>query len=328
MLRDDAVATVPKYHQVCRHDRRSFVAGVQAVMDATAWPQKVREIHNHHIDSTVWNDLQFRDDDIVIASWAKAGTTWLQQIIAQLLFDGAEDLELAQMSWWLDLRVPPKEVKLARLEAQTHRRFLKTHLPVDALVFSPSAKYVYLGRDGRDVVWSMHNHHVNANQGWYTSINDAPGRVGPPLGRPPDDVVQYFRDWLDGDGYPFWPFWENVRSWWGIRHLPNVQLVHFSHLKADLEGEIRRLAAFLEIPINENTWPRIVEHCGFAYMKANASKIAPRGGAYWDDGAQVFIHQGVNGRWRDRLPDADRRRYEERALAELGPECAEWLATG
>ena len=45
-------------------------------------------------------------------------------------------------------------------EAQTHRRFLKTHLPLDAPVFSPGAKYLYIGRDGHDVVWSMHNHHA------------------------------------------------------------------------------------------------------------------------------------------------------------------------
>ena len=48
------------------------------------------------------------------------------------------------MSPWVDLRVPPREVKLPAIEAQTHRRFLKTHLPVDALVFSPKARYVYV----------------------------------------------------------------------------------------------------------------------------------------------------------------------------------------
>ena len=51
------------------------------------------------------------------------------------------------------------------VEAQTHRRFLKTHLPVDALVFSEKAKYIYIGRDGRDVVWSLYNHHANAPAG-------------------------------------------------------------------------------------------------------------------------------------------------------------------
>jgi aryl sulfotransferase len=68
------------------------------------------------------------------------------------LFDGAENLDVPEMSPWLDLRVPPKEEKLTTVEAQTHRRFLKTHLPVDALVFSPQAKYIYIGRDGRDIV--------------------------------------------------------------------------------------------------------------------------------------------------------------------------------
>ena len=109
--------------------------------------------------STIWNDFKFRDNDIVIATYAKSGTTWLQQIVAQLLFNGQEALGVAEMSPWLDLRVPPKEIKLAEVEAQAHRRFVKTHLPVDALVFSPKAKYIYIARDGRDVVWSLYNHH-------------------------------------------------------------------------------------------------------------------------------------------------------------------------
>jgi len=209
------------------------------------WPQKTREFHNHHFDSTIWNDLAFRDDDIIVATYAKSGTTWMQQIIGQLLYGPDPELAVAEMSPWLDLRVPPKEVKLPLVEAQTHRRFLKTHLPLDALVFSPRARYIYIGRDGRDVVWSMYNHHVNANGQWYAALNDTPGRVGPPIEPPPDDIRQYFREWLEGDGHPFWPFWENVRGWWAIRHLPNVLFVHFANLKLDMPGEMHRIAAFL-----------------------------------------------------------------------------------
>ena len=142
--------------------------------EAIKWPRKTREMHNHHFDSTIWNDFKFRDDDIIIATYAKSGTTWMQQIIAQMLFGPDADLEVAEMSPWLDLRVPPKEIKLPAVEAQNHRRFLKTHLPVDALVFSPKAKYIYIGRDGRDVVWSMYNHHANANATWYAALNDTP----------------------------------------------------------------------------------------------------------------------------------------------------------
>jgi aryl sulfotransferase len=291
-------------------------------------PQKTRELHNHHFDSSIWNELDFRDDDIVIATYAKSGTTWMQQIVAQLLFQGDPTLSVAEMSPWLDLRVPPKAVKLPEVEAQTHRRFLKSHLPVDALVFSERAKYVYIGRDGRDVVWSLYNHHAHANATWYAALNDTPGRVGPPIDPPPADIRQYWRDWLDRDGYPFWSLWENARTWWAIRDLPNVHLIHFEELKRDMPREIRRIAAFLEIPIDEARWPAILEYCSFDWMKRNATKSVPLGGAFWDAGAEVFIHKGVNGRWRDTLTPEDCAEYEARAVAELGPECARWLATG
>ncbi len=292
------------------------------------WPEKKRELHNHHFDSTVWNGFPFRDDDIVIGTYAKSGTTWLQQIVSQLIFNGIEGLEVAEMSPWVDVRVPPKEVKLPAIEAQTHRRFLKTHLPVDALVYSAQAKYIYIGRDGRDVVWSLYNHHATANQAWYDALNDTPGRVGPPIERPCDDIRQYFQEWFEGNGHPFWPFWENIRSWWEIRELPNLMLLHFSDLKADMPGEIRRIAAFLGIPIDESQWPAIVEHCSFAYMKANATKSVPLGGVFWDGGAQTFIHKGANGRWRDVLSAEESAAYEQRAEQELGAECAAWLAKG
>jgi aryl sulfotransferase len=224
--------------------------------------------------------------------------------------------------------VPPKDVKLPLVEAQQHRRFVKTHLPVDALVFSEKAKYIYIGRDGRDVLWSLFNHHSTANDSWYEALNDTPGRVGPPIERPTSSISEYFHEWLNNDGYPWWPFWENVRSWWEIRQLPNVHFVHFANLKNNMPQEIRRIAAFLEIPIDESKWESILLHCSFDYMKANASKSVPLGGAFWDGGAETFIHKGENGRWRDTLREAEIQQYEQRAERELGIDCAGWLCRG
>ena len=291
-------------------------------------PVKTREMHNHHFDSTIWNDLTFRDDDIIISTYAKSGTTWMQQIVSQLIFQGAEGLPVAEMSPWVDLRVPPKDVKLPEIEAQTHRRFLKTHLPVDSLVFSEKAKYLYIGRDGRDVVWSLYNHHKNANDAWYEALNDTPGRVGPPIGPPPESTVEYFEHWLMNDGAPFWSFWDNVKSWWAIRHLQNVRMIHFADLKADMEGEIRRIAEFLEIKVSDEVMKLVLKHCSFDYMKANATASVPLGGAFWDGGAQTFIHKGKNGRWKDELPRELSERYEAMALERLGPACATWLGRG
>jgi len=296
--------------------------------DIDPWPRKTREIMNHHMDSTVWNDFRFRPDDVVVGTYGKSGTTWVQQIVAQLVFKGEVPEPVHALSPWVDLRVPPKEIKLAALEAQTHRRILKTHLSLDALVFSPEARYLYVARDGRDVLWSLYHHHRSANALWYELLNDTPGRVGPPIDRPDPDIARYFRTWLERDGYPFWPFWENISTWWAARRLPTVELVHFNNLRADLSGEIARIAAFLGIDPTPAERSAILRHCGFDYMKAHAEEVAPLGGAIFDGGPATFINKGNNGRWRDILTADDVATYERMAVEKLGPDCAHWLATG
>ena len=293
------------------------------------WPKKTREMQTSMIDSTYWNDFEFRDDDIIVGTYQKAGTTWVQQIIAQFVFNGeTEGMPVGDISPWLDLRLPPLEAKLPDIIAQKHRRFLKTHLPVDTLVFSEKVKYIYIARDGRDVLWSLYNHHTTANDAWYEALNDTPGLVGPRMEKPAGSIVEYYPDWLDQDGYPFWSFWENITSWWDIRDLPNVNLIHFGALKEDMPGEIRKIAAYLEIDIDESKWDLMVHHCGFDYMKKNATLSTPLGGVIFTGGADSFIFKGINDRWRDTLNKADIEAYEGRALVEVGPECAHWLATG
>jgi aryl sulfotransferase len=226
------------------------------------------------------------------------------------------------------MRIPPKAIKLATLEAQTHRCCVKTHLPADALVFSPKARYLYISRDGRDIVWSMYNHHANLTQEFRDRLNSFPGVDAPLLKAPPSDIRQYWRRWLDRDDFPIGSFWKNVRSWWAVRDHPQVRLVHYANLKRDMPGEIRRIAAFLDIPVDEARWDAILEYCSFDWMKANAAKVTPLGGALWEGGAQTFIHKGVNGRWMDTLTAQEIAEYEARAIHELGPACAHWLATG
>lgn len=53
-------------------------------------------MHNHHFDSTIRNDSQLRDDDIIIATSAKSDTTWMQQIVVQMLFNDDPNLAVAE----------------------------------------------------------------------------------------------------------------------------------------------------------------------------------------------------------------------------------------
>jgi len=294
-------------------------------MTDIAWPKKTRDIKNHHMDSTLWDYFRFRDDDIIVATYQKSGTTWMQQIIAQLLFNGDPNIDASSLTMWIDFRVQSPEARAA-LEAQQHRRFVKTHLPVDALVFSPSAKYIYVARDGRDTVWSRYNHHANMTAAFYRLVNDTPGRVGPPIESPPSSVHAYYRQFLENDGFPYWPFWENVRSWWSIRDFPNIKRIHFNDLKRDLPGSIRSIAAFLGITVDERKFADIVEHCTFDYMKIHTEKVSHGSYTWLEGGAKTFIHKGTNGRWKDVLSPGECAEYDVRAVAELGQECASWLA--
>src|SRR5262245_5132269 len=128
---------------------------------ANAWGDPPQIVRNHTLDSTRWFRFTSRPGDIMIATWAKSGTTWVQAIIAELLFKGCFEDSVNSISPWLENRCFPLEDMCQLLESQTHRRFLKTHLPATALPYREDMKYLFIGRDGRDAVWSWHNHHRN-----------------------------------------------------------------------------------------------------------------------------------------------------------------------
>lgn len=106
-------------------------------------PQCTKTYQSHHFAAEKWDDVIPRDDDIVISTAYKAGTTWMQQIVAQLVFQGENPPDaVPNISPWVDLRVPPREVIMPMIEGMTHRRFLKTHLPLDGVPFHPQVKYI------------------------------------------------------------------------------------------------------------------------------------------------------------------------------------------
>jgi aryl sulfotransferase len=305
--------------------------GMAETEAAIHWPKKTRELQTAIFDSTRWNQFKYREGDVIVVTWGKAGTTWMQQIVAQLLWDAPDDIStMAMRSPWLDMRILPFEFVLPALEAQTHRRSIKTHLPIDALPFSPKAKYVYVGRDARDIVWSAYNHQMSFTEAAVDKFNNLPGRVGPPLTYPDCDIRDYYLRWLEDDalpGFPLMSLWDHVQGWWDARHLANVKLVHFNNLKSDMPGEIRRVADFLDVEIDEAKWPAILEHCGFDYMRT-AAKALTQLDANFKGGGESFFHKGTNGRWKDMLSAEEIAKCDDVAARKLTPDCAHWLKTG
>jgi aryl sulfotransferase len=305
-------------------------------MTRAARPTIKHIYQNYILDSTHWNGFQARDGDIVIATSYKTGTTWMQGICAALVFQAPEPpAPQDDLSPWLDARFAPCEETLAALEGLTHRRYIKTHLPLDGLPFSDRIKYIVMGRDGLDVFMSLWHHWNNMRPESIDQINATPGRVGPPFPLPPADMHTVFDAWIDKggfpwehDGYPFWSHLAHAQSWWDYRHLENMLFVHFNDLLADLDGEMRRVSAYLEIPVNEALWPTLVQSVTFMAMKANAEKMAPAATiGLWKDTAS-FFHQGTNRRWKGVLTSEQIARYRQRAAERLEPSLARWLEHG
>lgn len=308
-------------------------------MVQTQLPQVLHTYQNFALDSSRWQHFQPRAGDIVISTAYKAGTTWMQEIVRQLIFwdqSGPErtDVDLSELSPWFDSRWWPLAQVLARLEAQQHRRFVKSHLALDGLPFFPEVKYIVVGRDARDVAMSLWNHYTGFKPTAIEHINQLPGRVGEPI-PPPPDLSTYWRTWFtrgwfpwESEGYPFWGNMHHTQTWWPYRHLPNILLVHYHDLKSDLAGEIRRVARFLEIPVAEAALPTIMQAVKLETMRNNAERLNARMKEMWQGGAQTFFYQGTNGRWQNLLTADELRLYDETAARLLPPACRAWLEHG
>ncbi len=300
-------------------------------------PQKTREYNCHPIiDGTRWGAYNHRPDDIIITTSYKAGTTWMQTIVANLLYqDGNFPAPVSVMAPWLDMGLPPLDEVAAGLEAQTNRRFIKTHLPLDGIPFFDTAKYIYVGRDGRDVFMSMWNHH----SGYSDDLKAATGDIAEAVGRhfPHDyaDIHALYADWIshswydwEADGFPYWSHFSHVQSWWDYRHLDNIHFVHFADLLADPEKAIRAIAGFLNIQIEESLLPGVLDRISFGSMKKNFTNIMPEAADIWQGGGNRFMNKGTNGRWRGVLTETELAQYDAAASKALTPDAARWLEHG
>ena len=299
-------------------------------------PQKRRVYKNHSLNSPAWDDFIPRADDVIITTSLKAGTTWMQTIVGNLIFqDQQMPAPLRHLTPWLDSRAGTVEEKLNLLERQTHQRFLKTHLPLDAMPYFPEVKYIYVGRDGRDVFMSLWNHYRHLKPDIIEWYNEFPARANDPFPPCPDDIHDFFQMWIskswfswENDGFPFWSVFYHFQSWWAYRHLSNILFVHFNDLLDDLDGQMRLIANYLGIEINENIWPAVVDKATFKTMKANAKDVVYGGGDFLVGGPQQFINKGTNGRWKGILTKDELDLYEETTTKQLEPDGKRWLEFG
>ncbi|TCJ18482.1 sulfotransferase domain-containing protein [Rubrobacter taiwanensis] len=275
-------------------------------------------------DGTRWAAYKHRPGDIFICTPPKCGTTWMQTIVASLLWpDGDFPGVVMEVGPWFDGLIYDFDELLARLEAQTHRRYIKTHTPADGIPIFDTASYIVVGRDGRDAFVSLANHMARMRADVRGRLDARAAAQGvPKMMEFRGDIHEFFERWLSDT-----PLLHHIASWWDLRGEPNVLLVHYNDLKADLDREMRRVAAFLKIDVSASLWPEVVKRCTFESMRANPDRVGDFGSLF-EGGAGAFLFKGTNGRWRKMLTEAELRRYRHRVEELLTPEAACWLEHG
>jgi hypothetical protein len=280
-------------------------------------------------DSARWDGFAFRSGDIVISTRSKSGTTWVQMICALLLFQTEElPQPLGELSPWLDwLGVPQAEV-VARLDAQVHRRIIKTHTPLDGIPLDRRATYIVVGRHPLDMAVSLYHQGDNLDRAAIARLAGQPPPTGPRRARPP--LHDWLREWIEWDGSPgeqldslpgvLW----HAADAWGRRHEPNVVLVHYEDLSVDLAAEMQRLAGALGIEVPDASWPALVQAATFERMRDRADVLAPDAGGVLKSKA-AFFRRGISGAGRDVLSRDELVRFEARARELASPDVLGWL---
>ncbi|CKP03284.1 glycolipid sulfotransferase [Mycobacterium tuberculosis] len=274
-------------------------------------------------DNLRWDALQLRDGDIIISAPSKSGLTWTQRLVSLLVFDGP-DLPgpLSTVSPWLDQTIRPIEEVVATLDAQQHRRFIKTHTPLDGLVLDDRVSYICVGRDPRDAAVSMLYQSANMNEDRMRILHEAVvpfhERIAPPfaeLGHARSPTEE-FRDWMEGPNQPppgigfthlkgigtLANILHQLGTVWVRRHLPNVALFHYADYQADLAGELLRPARVLGIAATRDRARDLAQYATLDAMRSRASEIAPNttDGIWHSD--ERFFRRGGSGDWQQSLP--------------------------
>jgi hypothetical protein len=292
------------------------------------------------VDATRWQRFQTRPGDIVISTPPKSGTTWMQMLCAVLVHDTTDlPVPLDELSPWLDFRASSEAEVFSRLDAQQHRRIIKTHTPLDGLTLDDDVVYIVVGRDPRDVMVSFEHHMANveiervmgALAGQGIDVGDGPPETMV-LG-PPDDPYARFRAFIDDDEVrnedpSLASILRHLETGWERRFASNVGLFHYADLQADTLGEMRRLAHLLATHQDRRRLRELVEATTLEAMRAKAATVVPESslGVFREPAA--FFRTGGSGEWRDRSDFRLLLRYQERARSLVDDELMRWVHAG
>lgn len=234
-------------------------------------------------DNTRWNGFPFRDDDIVIVTKGKCGTTWVQMLLALMIFRTPEfPNPLWNMSQWIDHTGDPVQQVFADLEAQQHRRFIKTHTPLWAVPHSPGVKYLMVTRDPLDMTLSWYHHLKNQKHATLKAFMT-----------PADYVREFVYDTTEKSELTGTVF----STGFALTHPdPDLMMIRYEDLLTDTHLEAKRIAGFLGMePLDD----RLLASAKIGEMRKNSGRLAPLPNTFKD--TSKFFRSGSMGTGRKLL---------------------------
>jgi hypothetical protein len=279
-------------------------------------------------DSSRWLDFELRDDDIVISTRSKSGTTWMQMVCALLVFRSPDlPRPLPELSPWLDWLAVPVEEMFADLESQPHRRFIKTHTPLDGLPLDRRVTYIVVGRHPLDAAVSLYHQSHNIDR---QRLAELAGNPELSKRQPLPSLQEWLATWVESDVAPadgldsFNGFFHHLADAWRRQDEPNVLLVHYADLLADLGGEMRRISTALGMDPGPELIDELAKAASFDSMRASSERLAPDPSGVLKDKAH-FFRSGRSGEGAEALDDEHLTRYLARAGAAAPQDLLEWL---
>ncbi|XP_040212095.1 sulfotransferase family cytosolic 1B member 1-like [Rana temporaria] len=255
----------------------------------------------HNLDE-ITDRFQARDDDIVIATYPKSGTTWMSEIVDLVLNDG--DIEksrrgaIFQKVPMLEFRVPGEVPPGSEiLESVPSPRVIKTHLPVPLFpksLWDKNVKIIYVARNPKDVAVSFY-HFDKMNQ----------------LHPDPGTWEEYVERFIQGNvGFGSWG--AHVRDWWNLRQQKNMLYVFYEDMLEDPIGEIQKVVKFLGKDFSEEDVDRICQHTSFKAMKENPlTNYTSLSSTIMDQSISPFMRKGICGDWKNHFTVAQSERLDE-----------------
>lgn len=242
--------------------------------------------------------------DVFVCSYYKSGTNWTMQIAVQVAYRGSAEFEhIHDLVAWPDMgarsRIAiPLDDDGPQRSAPTGLRMIKTHVALDALPYSPAARYICVVRDPKDVFVS----------GYHFTRSMIMGPLMPTVAA-----------WLDAYLSPDTPLgsWaRHVASGWALRERSNVLFLTYESMRADLPAAVDRIAAFMGVALEAAERTAVIEHSTFDYMKKIGHKFDSPG-APWRKSAGSMLRRGKSGASAELISPEQQRRIDEYWRAEL-----------